>query len=145
MTVYSSTYHVALNCSLFLAWTSQRGRTSVTHIFSPMLEFTLKFATPRTHVRFLQLASERSKLDTIRGIQCWRNVGVMWAELVHSHFFVRVSNQEMLNCVLWFVFSIQWRYYCNEFKPILYLDAVYCKVSLRVEINPYSCEQTLVI
>ena len=89
---------------------------------------------------------------------------VMWAELGHSHFLYvpAVSNvvtngngtgtktvlKQTVRLGLSLVSSLlstaQLR---GESKPILYLDTVYCKFLLYVsiEIDPFSCEQTLAI
>ena len=50
-------------------------------------------------------------------------------------------------CVLGFVFSIQSSVYGATTVAKVYLGTVYCKFLLyvSVEINPFSCEQTLVI
>ena len=86
----------------------------------------------------------------------------MWAELGHSHFLnvPAVSNvvtngngtgtknvfKGTVHLGLSLVSCLR-RNYCSESKPILYLDTVYCKFLLyvSVEIDPFSCEQTLAI
>ena len=91
---------------------------------------------------------------------------VMWAELGHYHFLyvpavlnvvttgngTGIKNVLKWNRALGFEFSIHpifclWRHYCSESKPILYQDTDYCKFLLYVcvEIDPFSCEQTLAI
>ena len=110
------------------------------------------------------MASERSKRDTIRGVQIyvWRyvchnssacHVYEMCAELGHSHFLYvpAVSNvvtngngtgtKNVLKGTVRFglrsVSSLlsSRRYYCSKSKTILYLDTVYRKFLLYVSVE----------
>ena len=86
---------------------------------------------------------------------------VMWAELGLSYFLYvpAVSNvvingngsgtKNVLKGTVRFGLSLVSSLLstCSESKPILYLDTVYCKflLYLNVEIDPFSCEQTSAI
>ena len=97
------------------------------------------------------------KFELVRYVCIYIYIYGMWAELSHSHFLYvpAVSNvltngngtgtKNVLKGTVRFGLSLvssilsSRRYYCSESKSILYLDTVYYKFLLyvNVEINPF--------